>query len=193
MNKFILILTLISNFAFGQGLFKYSTYKMDSVKKSYSIMLDYNKNKELTNLILDVKSEDALFDESSFLFDNAQLDKFRAYLNFLLSKKIEWDLINKSNKTSNIIKRIDWGLGDVLVSCAYTDGPAKLNTYLYTMYSFDKTQSVIVISTAGSNDVKSSVIIFSNNLSLEQFIKKLDSEKIQIAINEDAKKMDLLK
>lgn len=194
MKKTILFFTvLICGFAFGQDVFKYSSFKMDNSKKSYNMMVDYDKNKSIKKILIDVESEDVLFDKASYIIRENDLLKFTAYLSFILSKKMEWDIINKNNKTKDVIKKIEWDLGDVLVNCVYTDGPVKINTYLYTMYTFSNNYSTVIISTAGSNDVKSSTIFFSSNILFENFIKKLDLDKIQNAINIDASKKELLK
>lgn len=189
----VILLMMMSGLFFGQEVFKYSSFKMDHTKKVYNLVVQYDKDRTLQKMLIDVESMDDLYDRSSFIIPAPDLLKFTAYMNFVLSKKMEWDITNIYNKVDDVTKKIEWNDGDVLVNCVYNDGPIKTNIYLHSTYMFGNKNSSVFILTAGSDDVKSSMISFSDNVLFDIFLKKLDSAAIQRSIDVDYAKKNALK
>ncbi len=192
MKQTILFFILISSLSSAQGSFRYGTYKMDDKKKSYNIDIGYGENKNFEHLILEVNSDDVLFDKSSFIIENINFPKFITYLNYVLSKQTEWDIINQKNKTKEVTKNINWDEKPLTIYYTY-DGGQNGNTNLYTMYSFLNNNSLISIYIPDLKYVKGSQIYFANKKLSEAFLSKLDLTKIQNAINKDYDKKKELK
>lgn len=176
-----------------QNTVKYSTYKMYNSKKSYSIFIFYDNNQKLTDILMEVDSTDPIFKKSSIAISKSEIFKFGAYLYYLAAKKTEWDVINISNKTKEIIKEIEWDESNVLVGCAYEDGPAEANTPLSATYVFINGGSAIEIKTLEFDDLKRSRIFFTDRSQLINLADKLDFQKIQDFIKADFYKKSLLK
>ncbi|MDV3901222.1 hypothetical protein CMT89_08460 [Elizabethkingia anophelis] len=149
----------ISSFCFSQNTVKYSTYKTDNTKNSYSIILDYDNQLGLNYILINVESTDPIYKNSTFIIKGTELAKFRAYLAFISVKQTEWDLINISNKTKEIIKQIDWD-EEMSLNCSYSDGPIYIDTPLHTNYVFMNGNSSIDISTSRFEYTKRSRIFF---------------------------------
>lgn len=182
----------ISSFCFSQNTVKYSTYKTDNTKSSYSIILDYNNQLNLNYILINVESTDPIYKSSTFIIEGNELAKFRAYLAFISAKQTEWDLINISNKTKEIIKQIDWD-EDISLNCSYSDGPIYTDTPLHANYLFMNGHSSIDISTSRFEYTKRSRIFFLTKSFFSTFQEKLDPNRIKTFINSDYQKKSLLK
>lgn len=189
ISTFFLIVCAILN---AQRIAEVGKYSMSNPKKSYNIIANYNENLELKQLLIDLDSEDAIFDNSTLFLKQDQLNIFIEYLNYILIKKKEWDAINVKNKTLEVVKKIDYDK-DVNAGLVYKDGPVITNTYLYTMYAFVKNKSGVVITAVGTSEVKPSSIEFPSTESLQNFINKISKERIVKSIAEEQKKQSLLK
>ncbi|MDV3470888.1 hypothetical protein CMU02_09120 [Elizabethkingia anophelis] len=182
----------ISSFCFSQNTVKYSTYKTDNTKNSYSIILDYDNQLGLNYILINVESTDPIYKNSTFIIKGTELAKFRAYLAFISVKQTEWDLINISNKTKEIIKQIDWD-EEMSLNCSYSDGPIYIDTPLHTNYVFMNGNSSIDISTSRFEYTKRSRIFFLTKSFFSAFKEKIDPNKIKSFINSDYQKKSLLK
>lgn len=175
-----------------QNTVKYGSYKMDNTNKNYSIFINYNNDKNINKILINVESTDPIFKESSFVLDKIGLLKFNAYLAFLYSKQAEWDLINISNKTKDVVKKIEWD-EEITVDCSYTDGPIKIDTPIHSTYVFMNGSSSIDFGTSNFDLVKRARIFFLNKILLAKLMDKLDLNKIKSFIDNDYKKKSLLK
>ncbi|CEJ70552.1 hypothetical protein BN1195_02879 [Chryseobacterium oranimense G311] len=194
MNKIaFIILQFCVTFIFSQNAVKHSSYTMENPKKSYNIMLGYDNTPALESILINAQSEDPIFTKSTLIFKKDQLTEFINYLKFILDKKNEWDVINLKNKTTEVTKKIDYPNGDVYAGCVYSGGPVITKTYLYSIYSYIKNGSGIQVSTAGGSEAEPTYIFFPNTKSLQSFISKLDEEKINQTIQNDFKKLNILK
>lgn len=193
MKKLLLITYLfICGTIFSQNAIEYSSYTMGNPKKIYKISLGYNNNSDLTHILIDSASDDPVFVKSTIILKKDQLSDFIEYLNFILSKKKEWDKINLTNKIKEVAKNVEYDK-EVISGCVYDNGPILTKTTLYAIYSFVKNNSGIVVSTTRNSEVEPSYIFFTSTKSLESFINKLNIEKLNESIKNDFNKKNLLK
>lgn len=188
----ILLFLLTYGFFNSQNIAKVATYSMDNPKKSYQILASFSEEKSLNELLINVDSEDVIYDKSTLILNPDQLVNFSDFLIFLLKKKKEWDPISLSNQTNEVVKNVEYEK-DVKGDLVYRDGPVLTDTKLYGTYVFIKKNSAIIVNIIGSHEVKDSSIIFPSTASLESFIKKIDKIKIQQSIDSEFTKVNLLK
>ncbi|MEA1848943.1 hypothetical protein U9K52_08475 [Chryseobacterium sp. MHB01] len=192
MKKLLLLIFFFSSFCYSQNFFNYSSFKTDDPRKIYKINVFYDNSQNLNYLIIDVESLDIIFNKSKFYIKGDQIESFSKYLKFLLNKKIEWDAISLKNKILDCDKIIEYE-DQFKINCIYEDGPSKSDTLLHTRYFIKNGKSFISIGTPFYNDVKPSILIFSDNKLFTQFINRIDIEKIKISIKNDYHKKSLLK
>ena len=182
---FPLFLFLICNILYSQDLVKYFSYKMEDPKKSYNVFLSYDENKNLDVLMIDVSSEDPIYDKSSFiLYGKEDLEKFRIFLRLALIKKTEWDSQNLINNEGDIVKKMDLER-NMKVTCKYYKGPSYPDSTLYSTYVYLSGKSAISISTPTYEDIERSQILFLDQASIQNFIKKIQEIEVQNFINKD--------
>ena len=170
-----------------QNTFKYTSYKSAGIKKDFSIIVNYNDEKELNYFLLQVESKDIIYNKSTFILDKIQYLKFTAYLNFLATKLIEYDHINKLGKIKKVEKYIEWE-ENMTVYCSYEDGP-KQDVELKAIYLYQNGFGSLMISTSDFEqngiNFKRSQIYFNSINDLKLFINKIDNVKVQEAINKN--------
>ncbi|WP_116547970.1 hypothetical protein [Chryseobacterium sp. HMWF035] len=192
MRKLI-IFVLFSNLALSQNIIKYSSYSMENPKKSYNIMLDYDNDPIVENILIDVESDDPIFKKSSFILTRHEFYVFLDYLKYMAEKKNEWDKINIANKITSVDKKIEWYNKNLKGSCVYLNGPIISQTPFYADYYYRKGKSYIIIKSNRSDEVDYSFILFPSSKHLEMLIEKLNIDKFNLLIEEDIKKKNLLK
>lgn len=183
---------LFVNLTYSQNIVKYFSYKMDNPKKSYSVYLEYNNNRDFETIMINTYSYDPIYDKSSFFINKENLSYFRIYLMQVSAKQLEWDAENLINRESEITKRIETEK-DFKLTCSYSDGPNFPESPLYTTYTSINYKSALSISSPTYENIKRSEMFFLSNNALNDFIEKLKHERIQQFIDNDYKRKSKLK
>lgn len=166
---------------------------MENSKKLYNIFLNYDENKNLDVLMIDVNSEDPIYKKSSFiLYGKEDLERFRIFLRLALIKKLEWDSTNLINNEDDIVKKMDLEK-EMQVTCIYDNGPSFSESNLSSTYVYLKGRSALSISTTSFGEVERSQIFFIDNTSIKNFINKLEDKSINSFIISDFNKKARLK